>query len=284
MRPAKFEYLRPSSLSEALSLLSDPEAKALAGGHSLIPAMNLRLAQPGKVIDVGRLEGLGEIRFEGSSLHVGALATHARIAASDAVRTHCPALAQAASLVGDPQVRNWGTLGGNLAHSDPASDPPTVVLAAGATIHVRSDGGERAVGADNFFVDLFATDLRQGELITSIEIPSQSGRKSAYLKLSHPASRYALVGVCAILDMDGPRCRSARIAIGGALPIVRRATDAENLLSGSSLDASTLETAAEATIGQFADDVMGDIHAPADYRRAMVGVYLKRAIRAALSD
>ncbi len=284
MRPASFDYQRPASVAEAVKLLaSNSEAKALAGGHSLIPALNLRLSQPGMLVDIGRLDELKGISVSGGSLHIGALATHAQIAASADVRTHCPALAQACSIVGDPHVRNWGTIGGNLAHADPASDPPTVVLAAGGTIHMQGPNGARAVSADTFFVDLFTVDLQPGELITSVELPSLRARKSGYAKMAHPASRYAVVGVCAVLEMDGSTCKSARVAVGGAVPKATRSPGAEKALAGSKLDDSALNAAANALMNDIASDVMGDIYAPEAYRKAMAGVYLKRAVKTALA-
>ncbi len=200
MRPPKFDYVRAESLGQAVEqLASDPESKALAGGHSLIPALNLRLAQPSRLVDIGRIPELRGIRVEGDRLLIGAMTTHAEIARSAEVRKHAQALAQAAAVVGDPQVRSWGTLGGNLAHADPASDPPTVVQAQGGRLHLHGPGGKRQLAALDFFLGLFETDLQTGELITELELPSTAGKRSAYLKLAHPASRYALVGLCVIL-------------------------------------------------------------------------------------
>lgn len=282
MYPAKFEYHRANSVEEAVQLLAgNGDAKLLAGGHSLIPAMKLRLAQPALLIDIGKIDGLKNIQANGA-LEIGALTTHARVAASAEVRHFFPALAKAASLIGDPQVRNFGTIGGNIAHADPASDPPTVLVAAGATIHVQGAGGTRAIAAEDFFVDLFTTAIEPGEVVTSIEIPNLSSHKSAYAKMSHPASRYAIVGVCAVLDMDGDTCRDVRLAAGGAVAHATRLTEAEAALKGQNVNETTLKAAAEAAMAQLSDDVMGDITAPADYRRAMVGQYLKQAVRAAL--
>ena len=284
MRPAKFEYHRPGSVDEAIQLLaSGGDFKALAGGHSLLPAMTLRLAQPEALVDIGRLQELKGIRMKDNALLIGALASHAAIASSSDVQQHCPALADACGRVGDPQVRNWGTLGGNLAHADPASDPPAVILAAGATLHLQGPEGRRSVAADDFFLDLFATDLGAGELITAIEVPSLSGLKSAYAKLAHPASRYAVVGICVVLDWDGSNCNSARVAVTGATPKAVRSPGAEGALSGSSLDEAALEQASQALQQDLGEDVLDDIHAPRDYRRAMTGVYLKRAVRTAIS-
>jgi len=285
MRPAQFDYQRPATIAEAVQVLSGHEnAKALAGGHSLLPAMNLRLAGPDLVVDIGRISELKGISVNGGSLLIGALATHSQIAASADVQQHCVALASACGKVGDPHVRNWGTLGGNLAHADPASDPPTVVIACDGVIHTQGSGGARSILATEFFQDLFAVDLHPGELITRVEIPSLGSKKSAYVKMAHPASRYAIVGVCVVLDMDGGTCKGASVAVGGATPTARRSPGAEAALSGSSLDAAALDAAANALMGEIGDVVMGDIFADGVYRRAMAGVYLKRAVHAALAN
>ena len=284
MWPGKFDYQRASSVEEALQLLATNEdAKLLAGGHSLLPAMKLRLSEPAMLIDIGHIQALKSISNSGGTVKIGALATHAEIAASDAVRQHCAPLAHATGHVGDPQVRNFGTLGGNIAHADPASDPPTVLVACDATIHVQSQVGQRSIAASDFFIDLFTTDLQPGEIITGIEVPALHGKKGAYLKLAHPASRYAVVGICVILDMNGTTCQDARVAIGGATAMAMRSPGAEAALNGSQLDDSALNAAAEAIQADIADALMDDISFPQDYRQAMAGVYLKRAVKAALS-
>ncbi len=284
MYPSQFEYHRAGSVAEALKLLNQNSgAKILAGGHSLLPAMRLRLSEPGVLIDIGRVAELKGISVKGNILSIGALSTHAQIASSPDVRTHCPALASACGNVGDPQVRNWGTLGGNLAHADPASDPPTVVLACGGTLHIQGPKGERTVSADKFFVDLFKVDLQPGELITRIDLPSLRSRRSAYLKMAHPASRYAVVGVCVVLDMDGARCRSASVAVGGVTPKATKSPGAQAALAGSSLDEAALDAAANALMNDIRDSATGDIYASAEYRTAMAGTYLKRAVKAALA-
>lgn len=283
MWPGNFEYLRPASLSEAIQMLSaSDDAKALAGGHSLLPAMKLRIAEHGTLVDIGRLSELKGVSRNGS-LKIGALTTHAEIAGSSAVQSANRALAMAAGQVGDPQVRNWGTIGGNLAHADPASDPTTVVLASGGTIHLQGPDGSRSVSAEDFFVDLFTVDLQPGELITRIELPDLSSRKSGYVKMAHPASRYAVVGVCAVLEMNGSTCASARIAVGGATVKPVRSAGAESALAGSSLDDAALNAAADAVKADIADYLIGDMSFPEDYRQQMAGVYLKRAVRAALA-
>jgi len=283
MRPAALNYQRSTSLNEALQMLAHPGAKPIAGGHSIIPPMNLRLSEPELLIDIGRLTELKGIRVEGGSLIIGSLSTHADVSRSSEVQAHAPALAKAASVVGDPQVRNWGTLGGNIAHADPASDPPTVLLAYDARIHVAGLNGSRVIAAADFFKGLFTTDLRAGELVTAVEIASASSKKSAYAKMAHPASRYAVVGVCVVLDVAGGRCTGARVAIGGAVASVMRSQSAEGALAGSMLDDTAINKAAAGLQQDIAGNVMGDLFAPEHYRSAMAGVYLKRAVRAALA-
>ena len=283
MRPHQFEYKRPQSLEEALRVLSEnPEYRPLAGGHSLIPAMNLRLAQPEGLLDLGRLEVLRGVRFDEGQLRIGALTTHAQVAASPDVQKHCPALSDAASVIGDPQVRAWGTLGGNLAHADPASDPPPVIVACEGTIRLASHNGSRDVAAEDFFVDIFTTAALEGELLTEIIIPSQAGRKSAYLKLPHPASRYPVVGVCVVLDWDGVSCARTRVAIGGATGKATRCQQAEGVLTGSDLGEQALRDAGQAISAELGEDLLADHYASAEYRRAMAGVFLKRSVKAAL--
>jgi len=284
MWPGEFDYKRPASVAEALQLLAEnDEAKILAGGHSLLPAMKLRLNEPAMLIDINRLEELKGIS-NGRSLKIGALTTHAEVNRSNVVKSACAALASAAGLVGDQQVRNFGTIGGSLAHADPASDPPTVVTACGGKINLQSSSGSRTVDAEDFFIDLFTVDLEPSEIITSIEIPDLTGAKTAYVKMPHPASRYAIVGVCAVLEMDGETCQNARIAVGGATVKATRAPGAEGVLAGSAISDDTLNRAAEALMEDIGEDVMGDATFDEAYRRQMAGVYLKRAIRAAAAS
>ena len=216
------------------------------------------------------------------TLKIGALATHAEVAASAQVRSYAPALAHAAGQIGDQAVRNFGTLGGNIAHADPASDPPTVLTAYDAMIHLQGANGARTVEAADFFVDLFAApSLQADELVTGVEIANQAGMKSAYAKLPHPASRYAVVGVCVVLQVSGGVCQNARVAIGGATVKAVRSPGAEAALIGSSLDSRALDAAAHAAMSDIADYLTTDMTFPADYRQAMAGVYLKRAVQQA---
>lgn len=279
MYPPKFDYYRASSVSEALSLLQTHSgAKVLAGGHSLLPAMKLRLSDPGVLIDIGRVAELKGISKSGSTVRVGALTSHAAVAASQDVPV---AWSEAAAMIGDPQVRNRGTVGGNIAHADPASDLPTVLTALKATIHVQGPNGSRAISADDFFIDLFTTALGEGELVTAVEVTSARDHGSAYAKMFNPASRYAIVGVAASLDIDSGVCRSASVAIGGLTNTATRARAVEAALVGKTLDDATIAAAAAAITSDLGDNVNGDIHASADYRKAMAPVYVARAVSAA---
>jgi carbon-monoxide dehydrogenase medium subunit len=280
MSSPQFEYHRASSLDEALSLLSEHSgAKVLAGGHSLLPAMKLRVSDPGVLIDIGRVGDLSGISKSKGSVRIGALTTHSTIAASEAV----PAtLAEAAGMVGDPQVRNRGTIGGNVAHADPASDLPTVLMALGATFHAMDSEGERSISAEEFFTGLFETALAEGEILTAVEVPVEGkGTGSAYAKLASQASRYATVGAAATVTVKGGKCESATVAVGGLTPTAVRVSSVDTTLVGNKLDADTIAAAAEAVRDDLGDDILGDMHASADYRIAMAPVYVKRAIAAA---
>ena len=276
MWPNKFEYARAGSVDEALSLISD-DGKFLAGGHSLLPVMKLRLDAPEQLVDIGRVPELSGISANGG-LTIGATTTHDEIATSDAVQSMCSALASACGQVGDQGVRNFGTIGGNIAHADPASDPPTVLVACGATINIQGADGARSVGAQDFFVDLFETELEDGELITSLSLPNCSDCQCAYVKFPHPASRYAIVGVAVCLKMDGGTCTAADVAVGGATVKAVKCAGAEAALAGTSLDDAALDAAAEAVKADIAEWLAGDIAYPEAYRQQMAGVFLKRAV------
>lgn len=274
MYPPKFDYYRANSVDEAFALMGQlGDAKLLAGGHSLIPALKLRLAAPSALIDIGRIGELKGITRNGDSATIGALTTHAMVAASSDLPT---ALTEAASWIGDPQVRNRGTVGGNIAHADPASDLPTVLTALGATMNMRGLNGARSVSADDFFIDLFMTALGEDEILTSIDIPVDSAG-TAYAKLFNPASRYAIVGVAAKVTVSGGQCTSARVALGGLTPAAVRAPSVEAALVGKALTAENIAAAAS-QVGSDLNDVMGDIHASEEYRRAMAPVYVERAV------
>ncbi len=278
MYPAKFDYRRAGSVDEALSLLQEHEdAKLMAGGHSLIPMMKLRLAQPPVVIDIGRLEELSGITQTNGSVRVGALTTHAEIAASDVLAARCPALAEAAGHIGDAQVRNRGTIGGNIAHADPGSDLPPVLVLVGASVHLQSPSGTRTVAAGDFFQDLLMTDVGEDELLTHIEAPAlEAGAGAAYLKFEHPASGYAVVGAAASVTVAGGRCTSAGLVVGG-VAATPTAIDVSSLVGTDLSD----EALAAAAAGLDAEDPIGDIFASGDYRVHVGKVYGKRALAAA---
>ena len=285
MFPAQLTYHRAGSVAEAVQLLSDNEgAKLLAGGHSLLPLMKLRLAAPAVLVDIGRIEALRGVSASGGGITIGALTTHAEIASSDLVRQNAPVLAEAAALVGDPAVRNRGTIGGSVSHADPASDQPTVLTALGATFNVTGPGGDRSIAAADFATGLLENALNDNEVLTSISVPSvPSGAGSAYVKFPHPASRYAVVGAAAILAVSGGTCSSASVAVGGVETTPARASSVEAALAGSDLSAAALDAAAAAVGGDLNGDPMGDVFASAEYRRAMASVYVRRALGAAAS-
>jgi carbon-monoxide dehydrogenase medium subunit len=283
MYSANFDYHRARSLSDAQQLLAaHPGAKLLAGGHSLIPLMKLRLAAPPALIDIGRLPELRGISRSGDTIRIGALTTHAEIAASAELQKSAAALSEAAGLVGDPAVRSRGTIGGNIAHADPASDLPTSLVALDARIVAIGPAGERTIPADGFFTGIMSTALADNEVVTAIVVPSSArGQGSAYVKFSHPASRYAVIGVAASVTVEGNVCAAARVALGGLLPHASRAAAVEKALTGKPLDTSAIANAAAQAGSDLGDDVTGDIFASAAYRKAVAPVYVKRAIAAA---
>jgi carbon-monoxide dehydrogenase medium subunit len=284
MYAADFDYHRARSIEEAQQLLAaNPGAKLLAGGHSLIPLLKLRLAVPSALIDIGRVPELRGISTAGDTLRIGALTTHAELAASPDVRRRAAALAEAAAVVGDPAVRNRGTIGGNVAHADPASDLPTVLVALGARIVAVGPGGERTIDADQFFTGIMTTALLDDEILAAVIVPSSSqGQGSAYVKFSHPASRYAVVGAAAAVSLVAGTCKEVRVAIGGLVPAAQRAPNVERSLTGQQPSDSTIAAAASQA-SQDLGEVNGDIYASADYRRAVVPVYVKRALSAAVA-
>lgn len=281
MIPAPFDYTRANTLDEALNLLAQNEdARILAGGHSLIPAMKLRLMQPPLLVDIARIRDLSYITEDADQIRVGATTTHYQIESSDLLKKICPLLAECASHIGDMQVRNKGTIGGSLAHSDPAADWPAAILALEAELVAVSKNGERTIKADDFFVDLLTTALEPGEILREIRI-NKNGTRQAYAKMPHPASGFAVVGVAANLTMNGSNeCKSARIGITGVSSKAYRAGAVEQALNGVELNNDVLNAAAShATEGV---DVNGDLFASADYRRHLAEVYTRRAIAAAI--
>ena len=278
-----FDYYRAGSVSEAGQLLqAHSGAKLLAGGHSLIPLLKLRLAAPATVIDIGRIGELKGITVSGDTLQIGSLTTHAELAPSAAVRQHAAALAEAAGQIGDPAVRNRGTVGGNVAHADPASDLPTVLAALGATFGVVGAGGARTIDASEFFQGIMTTALGEHDLLTFIEVPvAHAGDGSAYSKFSHPASRYAVIGVAAAVSISAGSCTGAAVAVGGLVPTPCRAASVEQALTGQVLTPAVIATASQAVSNDVGDDPLGDIFASGEYRKAVAHVYVGRAVAAA---
>ena len=282
MIPAKFDYHRPATVGEAVQLLqSNPDAKVLAGGHSLIPVMKMRLAEPGALVDIGRIADLKGISRSNGSLRIGAITTYHEITNSADVKAAAPLLAEAAGQIGDRQVRYRGTIGGNLSHSDPASDLPAAVLALNGTLHITGPNGSRTIAASNFFVDLMTTALDPGEILTAVEIPAAAGNSgAAYLKYEHPASGYALCGAAALVGLDGSgNCASARLCFNGVNAHALDAAAVATALLGSDLSDAAIDAAVD---GHLAiPDPMGDMFASEEYRAQIANVYGKKALKLA---
>ncbi|MGH9873029.1 MAG: FAD binding domain-containing protein [Pyrinomonadaceae bacterium] len=285
MIPAQFDYQAPTTIAEALTLLAanPDEAKLLAGGHSLIPAMKLRLAQPGMLIDIGRIKDLAYIRAEGDQIAIGATTTHYQIESSTLLQQICPLLPECASHIGDVQVRNKGTIGGSIAHSDPAGDWPAAIIALNARMVAAGGNGERTIDADDFFVDLLTTALTAGEILREIRVPKPTGDfVHSYQKVRHPASGFAVVGVAVAITLgaDGS-CESASVGVTGVASKAYRAVAVETALKGQSLTRQTIaQAAAHATDGV---DANSDLYATENYRRHLAQVYTKRALEAAMA-
>ena len=284
MIPASFDYIAAKSLDEAISLLAThkDDAKILAGGHSLLPAMKLRLMQPKVLIDLGRIKDLSYIKEEGGQIRIGAMTTHFQVETSDILRRACPLLPETATHLGDMQVRNKGTLGGSIAHADPAADWPAAILALDAEIVATSAKGDRTIKAADFFIEMLTTALQPGEILREIRIPGSKGKAAhAYVKVRHPASGFAVVGVAVNLSLDGGKCQSAAIGITGVSPKAYRATKVEGALKGNALDDKALTAAcAHAADGV---DVNSDLYASAEYRKQLATVYTRRALETAAS-
>jgi carbon-monoxide dehydrogenase medium subunit len=285
MIPAPFEYHAPKTLEEALRLMErhGDEAKLLAGGHSLLPLMKLRLAAPRYVVDLGRLKGLDYIRVEDGRIAIGALTTHAEIEHSLLLAAKCPLLAETAAEIGDVQVRNCGTLGGSLAHADPAADYPAALLALDAEIVAASSADARAIPVREFFVDMMTTQLRPGEIITQVRVPAREPRSgAAYAKLHQPASGFAVVGVAARVTLGkANKIEQAAIGVTGLGPKAFRAAAAERALTGKAASPKLIADAAR----HAADGVepLSDLHASREYRREMATVFARRALERAVA-
>jgi len=279
MIPESFDYQRASTVSEAISLLQQhgEDAKIVAGGHSLVPTMKLRLATPGTLIDIGGISELKYINDKGDYLAIGAGATHWMIESSDLIQKKAPGLSQAAAQVGDVQVRNRGTIGGVLAHSDPQADYPGVVLALDATLVVQGSRGERTIAVSDYFTGLWETALGDDELLTEVRIPTDSANaNSCYLKFPQPASRYPYVGCAVAMDSSAGSCTDIRVGFSGVGETAFRDSGIEDALRGNTLNESAIASAsAKAADGR---SVLSDVFVSEEYRRAMAQVYVKRAL------
>ena len=277
MIPASFDYEAPRTLGEALALLASrgEDAKLLAGGHSLLPAMKLRLAQPPALIDLGRIPGLTYIREAHERISLGAMTTHATVADSDSLRGSCPLLAETAAAIGDVQVRNRGTLGGSLAHADPAADYPAAILALDAELVTISEKGERVIKARDFFTGMFTTALRPDEILIEVRVPKTGAAGTAYKKFHHPASGFAVVGVAAVVKVKAGRIESASVGITGVAERAYRATGVEQALRGQ---ASVADAASHAADGV---EALGDHFASSEYRAHLAAVFTRRALEEA---
>ncbi len=284
MYPASFDYHTPGSVQEAISLLGKlrDDAKLLAGGHSLIPMMKLRLAQPKHLIDLRKVPGLAGIREDGGSIAIGAMTTHWQVESSKLLQAKIPVVSDAAGMIGDPQVRNLGTIGGSLAHADPAADMPAVMIALGAEFVVEGARGRRTVKVDDFFKGLMMTAVGPDEILAEIRVPvPPAGSGAAYLKFPHPASRFAVVGVCAALTVDGKGiCTKAGVGVTGAGTKAVRAKGVEAGLAGKALDQAAIEAAAAKAAEGV--DVQADLQGSAEYKAHLLRVHARRAIEAAL--
>lgn len=300
-----FRYHKAGSVAEAIEMLSHHEdARLLAGGHSLLPLMRLRLARPANLIDIGGLDDLKGITVHDDHIQIGALTTHGEIARSHDVRHANPLVAEVAGGIGDPQVRNRGTIGGNLAHADPASDWGTIITVMEGSVDVQGPNGSRTIAIADFFQGAFATAVADDEIVTGIRVPtlvrhghghghdhghghehghdhgaeSINGEVGEYAKMSHPASFYPVIGGAVVINAEGGRCVSARVAVGGFVPTPRRAPSVEAALAGQELTAANLESAANQLSNDLGDEIIGDVFASADYRRAIAPVEVKHAM------
>ena len=283
MIPGAFEYFAPRTLADAVKYLAEhrDDVKILSGGQSLLPLMKMRLSKPAFVLDIGRIPGLDTITEEGSSLLVGAMVTHTEIEDSKLLQGKCPLLPQTATTIADVQVRNRGTLGGSIAHADPAGDWPAAALALDAEVKVAGPSGERWVKCEDFFLGLLMSVLEPDEIVTALKFPSTGNDKTAYLKAAPRSSGFAVVGAAVRLSLDGSgACARAAVGITGVTDKAYRAERTEQMLTGKKLNAAVIEqAAAEATRNV---DAIEDINSSAEYRRHLTQVYVARALQDAL--
>ena len=300
-----FHYHKAGSVAEAIEMLGHHEdSRLLAGGHSLLPLMRLRLARPATLIDIGGLDDLKGITVHDDHVHIGALTTHGEIAGSHAMEHANPLMAEVAGGIGDPQVRNRGTIGGNIAHADPASDWGTVLSVLDASVEVQGPNGSRTIAIADFFQGAFATAVADNEIVTGVRVPTLvhhdheaghghehghdhghereaatiHGEVGEYAKMSHPASFYPVIGGAVVINAEGGRCVSARVAVGGCVPTPRRAPSVEAALAGQELTADNITAAANLLVNDLGNEIIGDVFASADYRRAIAPVEVKHAM------
>lgn len=284
MIPGEFDYHAPRSLGEAIGLLAElgDDAKVLAGGQSLIPAMRFRLAAPSSLIDINRIEGLSYLREENGHLAIGALTRESALEESAIVQQRYPLLADTAKVIADPLVRNLATVGGNIAHADPANDHPATMLAYGAEVVAQGPGGTRVVAIDDFFVGLFENALEANELLTEIRIPvPKPGTGGAYVKFERKVGDYAIGAVAVQLSLAGDTLRAVRIGLTNVSPVPMRAKNAEAELLGKPLTDAALEAAGRAAAAEC--DPSPDLRGPEDYKRDVIRSLVKRAVRGALA-
>ncbi|MBI4497518.1 MAG: xanthine dehydrogenase family protein subunit M [Chloroflexi bacterium] len=282
MITAAFDYRRPTTVQEAIALLQQygDDAKLLAGGHSLLPVMKLRLAEPKVLIDLGRVRDLSGIRQDGNEVVLGAMTTHYDVLSSALLQRLCPLLAETAAHIGDPQVRNRGTIGGSLAHADPGADLPAALIALGATIRAVGPGGERTLAVQDLVVDMLTTSLQPNEVLVEVRTPAlAAGQGGAYEKFPQPASRFALVGAAALVTVQGERITAARVGLTGAAPTPLRLPAVEAALTGQTA-AAIPAAAAQAATGWEPND---DLHASGEYRQHLATVLVRRALERAVA-
>ena len=282
MKPSSFEYVAPRSLDEAIHRLTSyaGAAKVLAGGQSLVPLMNLRLASPEVLIDINGLDELGGLRAWDGGLSVGALVRQSTLERADLVRQRLPLLAEASALVGHPANRHRGTVGGSLAHADPAADYPAAIIALGAEMVAEGPKGKRSIKADDFFKGLLTTALAEDEILTEVRVPALAAKTgAAYMKFPHPASRFAVVGVAAVLSVDGGKVGKASVGITGAGTKAVRAKGVEAAITGKGTDAASIQAAAEKAAEGV--DVQADLQGSVEYKSHLLRVFAKRAMEAA---
>ncbi|WP_435347619.1 FAD binding domain-containing protein [Haloarchaeobius sp. HRN-SO-5] len=286
MFPDEFDYYEAESVTEAIDLLeahSMEETELLAGGHSLLPTMKSGLSSPDVLVDISGIDALRGVTVEDETVHVGAMTTYSEFVEADGTEEHAPALYHAVRQVGDTQVRNRGTVGGNLAHADPASDLPGAALASDATVVVEGPDGERRISVEDFFFGMYATDVGQDELVTRVEVPSADGGVGAYAKKPSPSSGYAMVGVATLVSTDGRSVESIRVGANGAMDHGVRLEGVEDELAGSSLSEDAIDAAAaRAAEGLDTDMMMSDLQASAEFREQLLEVYTKRSLERAM--